>query len=528
VHGAEQTQLIEVPSSDLLTAVLKANQGSPRPAVREGAVDRSWAATIDRAARVAGGLAHLGLDPGERLALLAPNCAAYVELLLAAPWAGAVLVPLNTRWSLDENLFALKDAEPRVLIVHEAFRAIAEPLATLGDTIRLVFIGDDPPPGYVSYHELLSAAPAARAPLDGDAIYGIFYTGGTTGLPKGVMLRHGGMLANARATLEAGPFAPGGVFLHVAPMFHLADLIGFVAVSLGGGAHCILPGFDAAAIVDAAERWQVTDLLLVPTMIQMLLDHPAFDPARLASLERIVYGASPISEPVLDRVMAALPQVDFYQAYGMTELSPVATVLGAEDHRSGRDKGRLRSAGVPVADVELRIAGPDGTALDQGMIGEVLVRSPGVMVGYWRRPEETMSALAGEWMHTGDGGFIDDDGYLHIVDRIKDMIVTGGENVYSAEVENVIAACAGVAQCAVIGVPDPRWGERVHAVVVPRSAGSVMEQDVLDACRARLAGYKVPKSIEIRETGLPVSAAGKILKRELRRVHWDASQRGVN
>jgi long-chain acyl-CoA synthetase len=505
--------------SDLLGVVLEANHNGARLATREGMRDQSWSELIDRAARLAHGIGKIGVSVGDRIALLAPNCTAYAEWLLAAPWAGAIIVPLNTRWSADENIFALGDAKPALLIVHAAYRALAAPLAAAVPEARLVFIGDAPPPGYIAYEELIGVEAAPRAPAGPDSIYGIFYTGGTTGTPKGVMLSHGGLVANARATMKAGPFAPGGVFLHVAPMFHLADLLGFNAISLGGGTHCMIPGFDAPGIVEAIDRWGVTDLLLVPTMIQMLLDDPAFDPDRLRSLRRILYGASPISEAVLDRVMHALPAVDFYQAYGMTELSPVATILDAADHRGDRSQGRLRSAGRPIEGVELKIIAADGRAANAGAVGEILVRSPGMMAGYWQRPEETLAALDGGWMHTGDGGFIDPDFYLHVVDRVKDMIVTGGENVYSAEVENAIAGHPGIAQCAVIGVPDPHWGERVHAIVVVRGDITLAGQEILTACRARLAGYKVPKSIEIRTVSLPVSPAGKILKRELRREY---------
>jgi acyl-CoA synthetase (AMP-forming)/AMP-acid ligase II len=297
-------------------------------------------------------------------------------------------------------------------------------------------------------------------------------------------------------------------------MFHLADLASWGATVMIGGSHVIVPGFDPAAVLAAIERHRVTDVLLVPTMIQLLADHPGVTGYDLASLRSVLYGASPISEAVLERAMKAFPSASFTQAYGMTELAPVATLLSPADH----EHGHLRSAGRAAPHAEIGVVGPDGGRLPPGQAGEIIVRGGHVMLGYWNKPEETSNAVRDGWMHTGDAGYLDEQGYLYVVDRLKDMIITGGENVYSAEVENAVASHPAVAQCAVIGVPDPHWGERVHAVVVPRAGATVTIEELRAHVKTLIAGYKAPGSLEI--TGaLPMSSTGKILKRELRDKH---------
>jgi acyl-CoA synthetase (AMP-forming)/AMP-acid ligase II len=266
--------------------------------------------------------------------------------------------------------------------------------------------------------------------------------------------------------------------------------------------------------MDAIARHRVTDMLLVPTMIQLLVDHPEARDHDLTSLRSVVYGASPISPAVLERAMKTVPGAEFTQAYGMTELSPVATILTPADHEAGH----LRSAGRAAPHAEVRVVDPAGAPVPAGTVGEVAVRGGHVMQGYWNKPEETAAALRDGWMHTGDGGYLDDQGYLYVVDRIKDMIITGGENVYSTEVENALAAHPAVAQCAVIGVPDDHWGERVHAVIVPHPGASVTLEELRAHAKTLIAGYKAPRSLEIAQA-LPLSGTGKVLKRELRQQH---------
>jgi len=265
--------------------------------------------------------------------------------------------------------------------------------------------------------------------------------------------------------------------------------------------------------------------VMVPTMIQMLLDHPAYRPERLRSLKSLVYGASPMPTALLERVLAELPAVDVYQGYGMTESCGLLTVLGPEEHRQGGEL--LKSAGRPLTGSSLTIQDSTGVVLGPGEVGEVCARSGNLMREYWHRPAETAAAFVGGWYHTGDAGRLDERGYLYLIDRVKDMIVSGGENVYSAEVENALASHPAVAQVAVIGIPSERWGEAVHAVVVLKAGQQATGEELQDWARDRIAGYKVPKSIEFRTDPLPLSGAMKILKRDLRAPYWEGKDRSV-
>jgi long-chain acyl-CoA synthetase len=277
------------------------------------------------------------------------------------------------------------------------------------------------------------------------------------------------------------------------------------------------------------QKERVTDVLLVPTMIQMFVDHPTLASYDLSSLKNIAYGASPISEAVLGRAMAALPHVQFIQAYGMTELSPIATLLHWKEHiGDGRAKGRHRAAGRATLGCEVRIVDTDDKTVACGTVGEIAVRGDNVMMGYWERPEETARAVIDGWMHTGDGGYMDADGFVYVVDRVKDMIISGGENVYSAEVENALAQHPAVAQCAVIGIPNERWGEQVHAIVVIKNGASATSDELMEFCKTLIAGYKCPRSVDVTSTPLPLSGAGKILKRELRKPFWENRERRVS
>jgi acyl-CoA synthetase (AMP-forming)/AMP-acid ligase II len=384
----------------------------------------------------------------------------------------------------------------------------------------IVHCGDtETPAGSVGYESLIEGhEPVEDTRTGGDALFGIFYTGGTTGHPKGVMLSHDNMLASAMGALSTGSFlSAGSRLLHAAPMFHLADIMACAAACVGGGTHVIIPSFTPAGVIDAISRHRVTDALLVPTMIQMLVDDADMADADISSMSGIIYGASSMPEALLNRAVAAFPDAGFTQAYGMTELSPVATLLLPEDHH---DPVRRTSAGKAAPHAEVRIVDLDGVEVPRGEVGEVVVRGDHVMVGYWNRPEDTANAVRDGWMHTGDGGRMDEHGYVFIVDRLKDMIISGGENVYSAEVENALAKHPAVASCAVIGVPDKHWGERVHAVVVlAPGAEYPTEQEIQEHCRTLLAGYKTPRTVTFVGE-LPLSGAGKILKRELRSTTW--------
>jgi long-chain acyl-CoA synthetase len=443
-----------------------------------------------------------------------------------------VVVPLNIRWSPLENEDAMRDCRAHILFVDKTFAAIGAALARTLPGLKLIYADDgDTPAEMESYEALvLRSEPVPDAMREANDLAGIFYTGGTTGRSKGVMLSHGNLMASAMNALGEGFFRGGApIYLHAAPMFHLANGAAMYSLLLSGGSNVIIPAFTPEAVMSTVQNERVTDVLLVPTMIQMLVDHSALGSYDLSSLKNIIYGASPISAAVLNRATAALPNVQFTQAYGMTELSPMATVLHWKEHiGEGRAKGRHRGAGRATLGCEVRIVDPDDKPVPHGTVGEIIVRGDNVMMGYWERPEETARAVIDGWMHTGDSGYMDQDGFIYVVDRVKDMIISGGENVYSVEVENALAQHPAVAQCAVIGIPDERWGETVHAVVVTRSGAKVSAGELIEFSKTLIAGYKCPRSVDISENPLPLSGAGKVLKRALRQPFWENRERHVS
>lgn len=506
-------------------------QHADRPAIRAGALVRTYGEFIERVARLAGVLQQLGMKPGDRVAMLSLNSEAFLEYQFAVPWGGGVMNPCNIRWSPAEILYSLEDSGSSILLVDDAFKPMAEGLRAKSTTLReVLFCGaGEAPAGMRHYASLMAAAkPVPDTCRRGDDLAGVFYTGGTTGFPKGVMLSHRNLVVSGLSVHSNGVTDPDGCYLHAAPMFHLADYGFSMGQWIEGCTHSLVPAFQPEAVLNAIERDRVTHVLLVPTMIQMLLDHPAMQHKRdLSSLRMVIYGASPISEAVLDRAMAALPGVAFAQAYGMTELAPVATYSPPHLHTpEGRKLGKLRSAGRASYCVEVKVAAPDGAEVARGTVGEVLVRGPNVMQGYWNKPELTAAAVRDGWMHTGDAGYMDADGYLFLVDRLKDMIISGGENVFSAEVENAVARHAAVAACAVIGVPSEQWGEAVHAVVVLKPGSQASEAELIAHCKTLLAGYKCPRTVAFVDA-LPLSGAGKVLKTKLREPHWIGRQRGI-
>jgi acyl-CoA synthetase (AMP-forming)/AMP-acid ligase II len=499
------------------------------PATVFGERERSWRDSRDRIARLAGALLELGVASGDRVGILSLNSDIYHEVLLAVPWADAVTVPANTRWSASEIAFSLRDSDTAVLVVDDTFAPMVADLRAEAPVLRTVIhAGTGAAPEESLDLEKLIAEHAAVPDVrrGGDALAAIYYTGGTTGQPKGVMLSHANLLTSALGSAASGNFmTPGGRYLHAAPMFHLADGAAWAARTALGGTHVVVSQFTAVGVAEAIERHQVTDVLLVPTMLQMLVDSPDTADADLSSVRHLLYGASPISEALLDRVIKRLPSVELTQAYGMTELSPVATLLPAADHAVDRLR---RSAGKAAPHAEVRIVDEQDQEVPTGTIGEIVCRGGHVMLGYWNRPEETEAALRGGWMHTGDGGYLDEEGYLYVVDRIKDMIVSGGENVYSAEVENALARHPAVSSCAVIGVPDDDWGERVHAVVITApGADRPTAEELREYVKGYIAGYKAPRTVEFVDS-MPLSGAGKVLKRELRARYWSGSDRGVS
>jgi long-chain acyl-CoA synthetase len=501
------------------------------PAVADGAVRRTWRETIDRVARLAGALRGLGVERGDRVAILMLNSHRYLELYYAVPWAGALVMPLNIRLSPLEILAQVIDAEPAVIVVDDTFARVTAGLGNQMPSVRaVVHAGDGPPPaGTVSYEALVAgASPVDDARLGGDDVFGLFYTGGTTAAAKGVMLTHGNICANAYNVALELHYSPADVYLHAAPMFHLADSASTFAVTMTGGCHAFVPSFDPARWATAVAETRTTKALLVPTMINALLNWPGLGGSDLSSLQRVLYGGAPISRALVGLARQRL-SCQLQQGYGMTETAPVITMLLDEDHQvDGPIAHRVASAGRPVINCDVVILDDDDRPVPAGSIGEICVRGPNVMKGYWRKPEETARALRGGYMHTGDLGYIDADGYVYLVDRAKDMIVSGGENVYSVEVEAALYAHPAVLEAAVFGIPHDAFGEQVHAVVVLKEGHAASPEQLMLHCRQAIAGYKCPRSVAISGEALPKSGAGKILKRDLRAHYWATLERQIN
>ena len=495
--------------------------------------DRSlaWAEFADRVARLAGAFRARGVAPGDRIAMLGNNSDRYVEFYFASLWAGGVLVPINTRWSANEMAACIDDCEPALLLCDAPHFALARELSQRCRSVRELLLADTPKGSDVEDWESLIRGneAVADARRNGSDLACLFYTGGTTGRAKGVMLSHDNFMANSMMHIPNLGLHEAAVHLHVSPMFHVAGGARLFSVTAAGATHAVLEAFDPEAFLSAIERFRVTVTVVVPTVLNRLVDHPNLGSYDLSSLQLLSYGASPMPEALLKRAMERLPGIAFLQSYGMTELSPVATMLMPRYHTfEGPDAGFTRSAGQAVYNADIAIVDSEDRPLPTGAIGEICVRGPMVMQGYWRQPELTAEALRGGWMHTGDAGYMDERGFVFLVDRVKDMIVTGGENVYSAEVENAIYQHPAVHECAVVGVPSDAWGEAVHAIVVTKPGMTVSPDEIIAFCRAQIAHYKAPKTCEVRGEDLPKSGAGKILKADLRKPFWTDTTRGIN
>ena len=478
---------------------------------------RTWTEVHDRVARAAGMLQSIGIEPGDRVAVLALNSDRFFELHFAIPWAGGALVPINTRLSVGEIRYALEDSGARILFVDDAN---AEHLAALAETVgkmAVISLADEAPPGMLHYESLLERSdPAEDVARNGGDLAGIFYTGGSTGKSKGVMLSHDNLLINAMNALIMFNYDQSVTYLHAAPMFHLTDGMATYSITMAGGTHVFIPRFDPDTALKAIESARVTHVALVPTMVEMAVRQYEKGDYDISSLHQIAFGASPMPQATLERTIREWPHVLMCHGWGLTELSPIGTNLPPEYRKPATAGDRLRSCGKPAMGLELRIVDEDDRELSTGSVGEIIIRGPTVMMGYWNKPEETAKALRNGWLHTGDAGYIDDEGFVYIVDRLKDMIITGGENVYSPEVESAISQIPGVASVAVIGVPHDMWGEAVHAVIVTEEGVTLEAETVIAHCKKALSPYKSPRSVDFRTEPLPLSGAGKIFKRLLR------------
>lgn len=487
--------------------------------------------TLLRVKKIAGAMVNsLQLTKNGRVSILSLNSHRYYELYFAIPWAGGLVVPLNIRLAPAEVYEILADSQTELLFVDTTFSSIIDKILQKPlDQLRHIIYWSDSideniksAKGWYNYEQLLEGAKPLIKELcaGGDETYGIFYTGGTSGKAKGVMLTHGSIIINALGNLCSVKFGPDSVYLHCAPMFHLADAQMTFAGTMGCSSHVFLPKFDPVEVLECIDSKRITKIVVVPVMLQLCLSSSKIHEYSLISLDSIVYGGSPMPSILLEKALTFFPKVNFFQGYGMTECGPAISMLMPKYHTPNNPK--LKSAGRVVPFAEVIVADDNGKEVPSGTVGEILVKGPHVMKGYWNMPRATEKVLAGGWMHTGDGGYIDNEGFIFICDRIKDMIITGGENVYSAEVEKVIQTYPGIAMAAVIGTPDEKFGEVVTAVV---TLGSNLEKKTITLdnlksyCKLHIAGYKCPKRLIIREK-LPLSGAGKILKHKIRDEFW--------
>ncbi len=487
------------------------------PAVVDGTLRLSFLELVARCRRLAGAIEGL-TERGDRVAVLAANSHRVLELYLAVPSAGRLIVPLNTRLAEPELAYALQDSGARILLTDWSEQELGDLPRHVERVIRLT---DE-------YEEWISSAPEATlgVDVDEDDVAGLFYTGGTTGMAKGVMLTHRNKLADSLHLETCVRLTSDDAWLVLSPMHHAAGTFHVLLCVWLGARQVLIPAFEAGPVLDAIEQERITIIFGVPAMLAALIDEQTVRPRDTSSLRLMGYGAAPASSQLIARFHERFPTTELVSMYGATELGPMGTAIEHMERFIGTE--RVRSAGRPLAGVRIRIVDGENRDLPSGEIGEVIARGPNVMKGYWKKPEQTASVLVDGWYHTGDLGYLDSEGCLHLMDRAKDMIVSGGENVYSTEVEEALYRHPDVAECAVFGVPDARWGEAVRAVAVPRVGTSLDAASLRDHCRALLGGYKVPKAIEIRDEPLPRSAAGKVLKRELRAPYWQDQGRNVS
>ena len=487
-----------------------------------------------RVYRLANMLQHYNISKGERVAVLSANSLPYLEMYYATAALGALIVPLNFRLAPAELAYILQDSGSTLLLVGEGFEALyeqtAQQLSTVPTTIFTAT--SDVPDGRLCYESCLAQASTDFTPVEVDEhdLAGLFYTSGTTGSPKGVMLSHRNLVSNAYHILSAIHEEEGEIYLHCCPMFHLADGPTSHRITWLGGTHVIVPGFEPMAVLEAIQRERVTSVLLVPTMINFLVNSPAIGDYDLSSLRRILYGASPMPVEIL-RHAAQVFGCPLIQLYGLTETSPLLTMMAphylAFDGEATKVR-RLASCGRAVPGVRVRVVNDANNDVQPGEVGEIIARGPNIMQGYWNKPEETAAAFRDGWFRTGDLATVDDEQFIFMVDRKKDMIITGGENVYSTEVENALYQHPAVLEAAVIGVPDERWGEAVLALVVLKPHSTVTEAALIEHCRNLIARYKCPRRIELHQEPFPKSGSGKILKVALREPYWQSQSRRVH
>lgn len=501
-------------------------------AVIDGETRLTYSALGARVDRLAGAFHGLGLQRGDRVAILDVNSVRYLEAYYACAAAGLVLVPLNFRLAPRELDHILNDAGARVLLLAASFHPIYEEVRGHVPTVQSVvtFGTAATPPGMIDYEELLGNAKPLEAPVETelDEVIQIYYTSGTTGEPKGVCLTNRNMIASALDAIVSLGITPKDIWLHAAPLFHLVDAWATWSLPLVGGTQATI-NFEPRRVLEVIEREKVTMTGLPPTMINLLANHPQVGAFDKKSLRQIMYGGSPTPLGVLRKGYEALG-CQFRHAYGITETSGIVTLFPPEDPRFEGPEERIRrtaSAGQALPHLDVRVVDDAGNDLAPGQVGELLIAGPRVMKEYWKKPEATANAIRDGWYYSGDMGYRDEEHHIYVVDRKKDMIITGGENVYPIEVENVLSTHPAVLEVAVLGVPDDTWGEAVKAVVVLRPEHRATAQELIDFCRGKIAGYKIPKAVDFSREPLPKTGPGKIAKRILRDPYWAGREKNI-
>ncbi len=511
----------------------------------------------DRVYRLSRCLKGFGIGKDDKVAILHPNCHTFLEAYYAVPQVGAISVPINYRLSPREIAFILQDSESKVLIADAMFKNQVDPIREeIRGVERILWTGEDKGspclPGALAegsaprradrnnlmdlnYEKALQQGDAGALPappIDSEDIAQIYYTSGTTGRPKGVMLSHKNVTTHALGTIAEIHLTDGDVWIHVAPLFHLADAWATWAVTWVGGTHVLLREFEVRGVLETIQREKVTLTNLIPTMLNLMVNHPDVGKYDYRSLRVLLSGGAPIAPEVVRKIVETF-KCDYIQTYGMTETSPYLTLSVLKEHLkklSDEDQLRFKSkTGREFIGVALKVVNEQGEEIkkDEKEIGEIIVKGDIVTKGYWRLPEETRKSIKEDWLYTGDMAVIDEEGYVTIVDRKKDMILTGGENVYSTEVENILYLYPAILECAVIGIPDQKWGEAVKAIVVLKPGHHATEQEIIQFCKEKMAHYKAPKSIDFIGS-LPRTGSGKIHKKHLRDKYWEGFEKKVH
>ncbi len=487
---------------------------------REG--NLTWGEFTERIARAASLLRQLGIRKGDRFAIISTNSFRQAELIYAGYWTGAIPVPVNFRLAPKEIALILDDCQPEYLFVEACFRDILDaPELSSFRSSCFELPSQSDKAAIVEYETSIYGCDIAHPQeVAEDELAVLIYTGGTTGRSKGVKLTHRNIITNGMQLAEALRIRPSDIYLHVAPMFHSADFIG-TGFSMLGAAHAYLSVPTPKTVLEALVETKATVLMLPPTLIIGMLQEPDLQRYDLTGLRCIFYGSAPMAVEWIDKTLASFPDVELVQGYGLTETSPIVTTLGDQEHQKaidGEKSDRLKSIGRPVMGLDLRIVDDNGQDVKPGQSGEIAVRGGNVTSGYLNLPETTRQAVRDGWFHTGDIAKLDEQGYVYLLDRKKDVIISGGENIYSQEVEAALYQLPHVHEVAVIGVPDDRFGESVFAVIVAKPGHGLTEDEVITHCRQYIGSYKIPRKMAFVDA-LPKSAVGKILKTELRKTY---------